>query len=330
MPYQQKVLRLVVASPDDVLEERNFVTSVCDELNHGVAKSLGLRLDVIRWETDTYPGFHSAGPQGLIDTMLKIGEADVLVGVFWKRFGKTTNFGQTGTEHEIQTAIDSWKAKGSPHVMIYFSQQPYSPKSKAETDQWGSVLQFREKLEADGKGLWGDYETPQKFRDALRQHLTQFLHEHGPQAAAPPPATINGHEWHPTQDLKNRKDLTPCSFMVNPNYQDDGEQRWRDWGDILVMLDNPPNGDEVYLLPSRKGPDRFRNPMKLKGRSGSAPTLPAKKEAGQKFVNAFSGKKLQGLRFARTLKDGTDRIHVYCWEYDDFLNKLASQGVQSP
>ena len=44
--------------------------SVIHELNHGIADDRNLRLELRRWETDAYPGFHAEGPQGLIDPII--------------------------------------------------------------------------------------------------------------------------------------------------------------------------------------------------------------------------------------------------------------------
>src|SRR5215472_9875609 len=85
MPEHTQILRIVVASPGDVNAERSVVPRVVGELNMGIAADRGLRLEVIRWETDTYPGFHPEGPQGLIDTKLHIEDSDVVIGIFWKR-----------------------------------------------------------------------------------------------------------------------------------------------------------------------------------------------------------------------------------------------------
>jgi hypothetical protein len=44
------------------------------------------------------------GPQGLIDERMKIDEADVVIGIFWKRFGTPTSNAASGTEHELRRA----------------------------------------------------------------------------------------------------------------------------------------------------------------------------------------------------------------------------------
>ena len=67
----------MVASPGDVQVERNALLVVFEELNNGIARDRGLRLELARWETDAYPGFHRKGPQGLIDAILRIEDCDV-------------------------------------------------------------------------------------------------------------------------------------------------------------------------------------------------------------------------------------------------------------
>ena len=42
------------------------------------------------WETDAHPRLHPEGPQGLIDDILHPEDCDLLIGIFWKRFGTPT------------------------------------------------------------------------------------------------------------------------------------------------------------------------------------------------------------------------------------------------
>jgi hypothetical protein len=74
---EERKIRIVVASPSDMNAERKGLTKVIEELNNGVAGLLGLRLQLSRWETDVYPGFHPDGPQGHIDSILRIQDCDI-------------------------------------------------------------------------------------------------------------------------------------------------------------------------------------------------------------------------------------------------------------
>jgi Domain of unknown function (DUF4062) len=101
-----KTLRIVVASPSDVQAERTKLDGVVAELNRSVAQILGYRLEVSKWESDAYPGFHASGPQALIDGILRIQDCDFFVGIFWKRFGTPVAEAGSGTAHEFQLAYE--------------------------------------------------------------------------------------------------------------------------------------------------------------------------------------------------------------------------------
>jgi hypothetical protein len=113
----ERVIRVVLASPSDVQAERVAAASVIDSLNKMLPDSgFPGSLRLVRWETDAYPGLHDHGPQGLIDERLRIEGCDILIGVFWKRFGTPVGDAESGTAHEIRRAIEGWKARGTPQV----------------------------------------------------------------------------------------------------------------------------------------------------------------------------------------------------------------------
>ena len=170
---QPRLLRIVVASPGDVQAERDVIPSVIDEINRNVAADRGLHLVLTRWETDAHPGFDSKGPQGLIDSILNITDCDLLIGIFWKRFGTSTTDGKTGTEHEFSLAHEAWKDKGVPQIFVYFSQRSYTPKSPAEAEQWKQVLEFKDRFPKEG--LWWPYKGKPQFEKQVRNHLTNYI-----------------------------------------------------------------------------------------------------------------------------------------------------------
>jgi HEAT repeat protein len=171
----KRALRIVVASPSDVQRERDVLPQVIEELNRGIAADRGLSLELLRWETDSYPGFHPEGPQGLIDSTLTIEKCDVLIGIFWKRFGTPTKDAESGTEHEILVAYETWKREFSPQIMVYFNQKPYRPKSQSEIQQSERVLAFRNQFPKEG--LYWLYKGTAQFERLVRQHLTHFIRQ---------------------------------------------------------------------------------------------------------------------------------------------------------
>lgn len=167
------LIRVVVASPSDVQTERETLSRVADELNRTIGRAYDLRVDVNRWETDAYPGFHVEGPQGLIDPILRIEECDIFVGIFWKRFGTPVKGATSGTQHEFTKAYECWKKQGSPHIMFYFSKQPHTPSSSEENVQWNEVTTFQKNFPAEG--LWWSYGNILEFERQVRNHLTMYL-----------------------------------------------------------------------------------------------------------------------------------------------------------
>ncbi len=176
MAQNVRLLRLVVASPGDVAMERDTVEAVVGELNRTLAADRGLCLEVHRWETDAYPDFHKQGAQGVCDEVLKIEDCDILVGIFWTRFGKVTASGMTGTEHEIHKAVTSWRSSGSPHVMVFFNAAPPRLESSTKRRQWALVAEYRERFPEEG--LFWEYDGAPEFERQFRRCLGNYLRQH--------------------------------------------------------------------------------------------------------------------------------------------------------
>jgi NAD-dependent SIR2 family protein deacetylase len=167
-----RVLRIVVASPGDVAAERRVMPIVIGDLKP-IAAEHGLQLDLRTWETDAYPGFHPGGPQGQIDAALDVEDCDVLIGIFWKRFGTPVKDSKSGTAHEFQLAYKAWKQDGRPHIMVYFNEKAYAPRSTEELQQWQEVLNFKNNFPREG--LWWPYKGKNEFERLVRSDLTRFI-----------------------------------------------------------------------------------------------------------------------------------------------------------
>ncbi|HYC60157.1 MAG TPA: hypothetical protein VEK79_11390 [Thermoanaerobaculia bacterium] len=129
------ILRVVVVSPADVGAERDRVNVVAAEINRTLGDRFGVRLDVLRWETDVYPMFHVEGPQGQIDDLLKIEDADLIIGIFWKRFGTPVMDADSGTEHELRKAFEAYRTRQKPGVMLYCAGHRTIPKQKRSSSK---------------------------------------------------------------------------------------------------------------------------------------------------------------------------------------------------
>ncbi len=171
MTEQFRKLRVFVASPRDVVEERRRLSPVIDELNRSVAKDKGLVLELIRWETHATPDMGRS--QEIISR--QISRYDIFIGIMWKRFGTHTGLTESGTQEEFNLAYRYWKKTGRPRIMFYFNQAPYTLRSIEEVEQVQKVLDFRKQLEQHGL-IW-EYNGADDLERTVREHLTSVIRE---------------------------------------------------------------------------------------------------------------------------------------------------------
>jgi hypothetical protein len=174
-PATREVIRIFLASPGDVAAERKLVKEAVDALNGNVADENGFVLQLVCWETNSRPGLDQEGAQHWLNRLLQIDNIDLLIGIFWRRFGTPTERAGSGTEEEIRTAVQSWRGNGfrKPQVMLYFSQKPAAAATSAENDQYTRVLRFKEEFEKTG--LMWPYTDEAEFGRIIRDHLTSHV-----------------------------------------------------------------------------------------------------------------------------------------------------------
>jgi hypothetical protein len=114
-----------------------------------------------------WPALHLEGPQGLIDDAMRIDDADVVVGVFWKRFGTPTLDAGSGTEHELRRAWRAWQERERPQVIVYFCERKTMPQDSSEAAQLQQLLSFREAMPKEQ--LWWRYTTVADFERVVRR-----------------------------------------------------------------------------------------------------------------------------------------------------------------
>jgi hypothetical protein len=217
----EQILRVVVASPGDVARERALVKNVVDDLNANCGRFFAIRLELYRWE-DVPPGLHEGGAQGLIDERLGIEEADILIGIFWKRFGTSTASGETGTEHEIRVAHRHWRERARPQVMLYFSEQGVVGPNTEDLEQMIRVRKFRDELQDEG--VIRTYTGVDDFAIQIRNHLTNV---------------ISG-----TAAARIRPESIPCAVSAYPKImRSEGMAEFV--GEILLTLPKRPDQNDI-------------------------------------------------------------------------------------
>lgn len=169
MPRSETVLQVFVASPGDVRDEREVLESVVAELNRSWAKTLGVRLELVRWETSTHPAVGS-DPQSVINAQIG-DEYDVFIGILWGRIGTETPRSESGTLEEFERAHERWKSDPSSlEIMFYFKDAPIKP-SEIDGVQNEEVQNFKRSLGEEGVYHW-TFEGADNFESLARTHLS--------------------------------------------------------------------------------------------------------------------------------------------------------------
>jgi len=171
-------IKIFIASPAEVAEERDVITYVVAELGRTLGTTFNVELEAIRWETHAWPDVGADG-QDVINREIK--NYDIFVGVMWKKFGSPTKRAESGTEEEFQRAYDFFKEHKKPKIMFYFCKRPFYSTRVNELKQFGKVVKFRQALEKLGVLYW-EYESLIEFERRLREHLVrQIIDVNSPQ-----------------------------------------------------------------------------------------------------------------------------------------------------
>jgi hypothetical protein len=162
-------VRLFLASPGDVQEERRRVAKVVDEINVVLGSRMGFNIELVRWDTHTYPSM--GRPQAVVNS--QTGSYDVFLGLMWARFGSPTGEAGSGTEEEFNRAYAWWEEDPSRPVLFYFCDRPTIGGNRQARQQRQRVREFRSRLKT--LGLVGSYSTADDLEMRLRNNLEQAV-----------------------------------------------------------------------------------------------------------------------------------------------------------
>lgn len=188
-------VRIFLASPGDVADERALVRRVIDQLGYDPYLRGRIAIELVAWDrpgADT-PLLATMTPQEAISKQLpKPSECDVVVVIFWSRMGtrlppeyvKPDGSGYlSGSEWEYLDARAASEASGSPKVLVYRRTevpafQAEDPEIEDRLAQWRSVKDFFATFRnSDGsiRNAYNEYDTPDTFENKLDRHLRVLL-----------------------------------------------------------------------------------------------------------------------------------------------------------
>ncbi len=172
-------LKIFLASPGDVNRERTMVEQVVEEINRTVASSMGIVLELVRWEKNTFPDY-GIDPQSIINEQIaEMRKYALFVGIMWNKIGTATKRSDSGTIEEFERAVAARRSRKLPTIMFYFRTGGSRPTGKQQVIELGKVFDFQDSIKK--KNYYRSYTSPSRFKEEFREHLTLWLNE---QAAA--------------------------------------------------------------------------------------------------------------------------------------------------
>jgi hypothetical protein len=168
MAYPATVIEVLIASPGDVIEERQAARETILDWNRKFSKRTRIVLQPRMWELDARPQIGS-DPQELINRQF-VRDCDLVIAIFWTRLGTKTPRADSGTVEEISEHANA----GKP-ALVYFSSRNVDPR-KIDFDQYQAVQTFREKL--GGGAILGSFSDLDDFKRLLSDHLDSEIHSH--------------------------------------------------------------------------------------------------------------------------------------------------------
>jgi len=157
----------MIATPNDVQDERDVIREVIHEWNVVHSQERRAVLLPVGWETHSVPTIGERPQEALNNQMVR--DCDLLVAVFWTRLGTDTGKAESGTVEEINEHVDA----GKP-AMLYFSNTPVVLNS-IDQAQYAALTEFKNNVK--GRSLYQEYGSAEEFKTTFTRQLVQKVQD---------------------------------------------------------------------------------------------------------------------------------------------------------
>lgn len=172
MTDSRKVLKVFLASPGDLAEERRATKTVVDEFNAQYADVFGYQVELVGWE-DTVSRF--GRPQEIINRELE--RCELFIGLMWKKWGTPpddTGTYSSGFEEEFETSVSRRQREGRPEISLLF--KVVDPEFLRDPgDDLKKVLAFKEKLIAEKRILFENFSDIREFEKKIQRCISEYV-----------------------------------------------------------------------------------------------------------------------------------------------------------
>lgn len=174
MTNSRKVVKVFLASPGDLPDERKAAKTVVDEFNSLYAEEFGYQVELVGWE-DTVSVY--GRPQATINR--ELGRCELFVGLMWKRWGTppdVTGPYSSGFEEEFKTSVQRRLSEGRPEISLLFKE--IDPEFLRDPgDDLKKVLAFKELLIAEKTILYESFVDIRELEKKIRRCISSYVIE---------------------------------------------------------------------------------------------------------------------------------------------------------
>jgi hypothetical protein len=171
MAGTRRFVKVFLASPGDLAEERKIAKAIVNDFNSQLADALGYQVELVGWE-DTLPGV--GRPQAIINRDLD--GCDLFVGMLWKRWGTPpgTDPYTSGFEEEFKRSMTRNANEGRPEINLLLKDLDAA--SLADPgDHLKQVIAFKDQVFAEKKLLAGTFADARDFEGKFRKCIQGYV-----------------------------------------------------------------------------------------------------------------------------------------------------------
>lgn len=166
MPYPITVYKIMLSCPGDIDDQyKNDIRSAADLFNKTTGRNLNILLDIVDWKSDSYPESRKKGQEAINEQL--VNKSDMIIALFWTRFGSPTDKYGSGTEEEIELMI-----KNNKNVFLYFLTKE-TKLNKEVLEQYNKILEFKEKYK--NNNYYYEISKEDNFKDIILSNLSNYF-----------------------------------------------------------------------------------------------------------------------------------------------------------
>jgi hypothetical protein len=167
----RRFVKVFLASPSDLSEERKVAKVIVDDFNGQLADALGYQVELVGWE-DTLLGV--GRPQAIINRDLD--GCDLFVGMLWKRWGTPpgTEPYTSGFEEEFKRSMTRNAKEGRPEINLLLKDLDAAALADPG-DHLKKVIAFKEQVFAEKKLLAGTFSDVRDFEGKFRKCIQGYV-----------------------------------------------------------------------------------------------------------------------------------------------------------